>query len=153
MDFDVMLCDHAQVAGGKLFVSGASIDSIVLPPGSVPPFLVNFAAAGLVHVPWTATNTEHSLSFELLNQDGGSPLTVEEEPFRVEGEMRFNVGRPPDVAAGSEQLVPFAFNFQAVPLGSSGRYTLRFCIDGTEMRRVNVNLIVQPSPGYMPSAS
>ncbi len=74
MDVDVLLCDHAQVAG-KLFISGANIDRFLFPAGTPPPYLLNFALAGVVHVPWTATNTQHELVFTILTEDGHPPQT------------------------------------------------------------------------------
>ena len=73
MYLDVMLCDHAQVAGDKLFISGANIDRIVLPAGTPPPYVVGFSAAGLVHVPWNATNVQHVLTSSLLTEYGDAP--------------------------------------------------------------------------------
>lgn len=151
MDLDIMLCDHAQVAGEKLFIAGANIDRMSFPPGSQPPYVANFAAAGIVRVPWTATNSEHVLSFKLLTEDGHDPVMapgVELGPNGLGGEMRFNVGRPPHLASGEEQMVPFAFNFQGLPLGAPGHHVLSFSLDGTEMRRLHFSVIVQPSVGY-----
>lgn len=155
MDIDVLLCDHAQVAGDKLFISGANIDRVVIPAGSPAPYLVAFSAAGLVHVPWTATNAEHSLSFSLVTEDGQVPeLPPEMEvPVRgIGGEMRFNVGRPPQLSAGEEQNVPFAFNFQGVPLMRSGRYSVEFSLDGTPVRRVPFTVFIEPQRSFGPTA-
>jgi hypothetical protein len=151
MDLDVMLCDHAQVAGDKLFISGANIDRMQLPAGSQPPYIVNFAAAGLIRVPWTATNNEHGLAFNLVTEDGQVPTLaegIEPGPGGIGGEMRFNVGRPPQLTSGEEQMVPFAFNFQGLPLGAAGRYVVQFSIDGTESRRLPFSVTVQPPTGF-----
>lgn len=148
MDIDVMLCDHAQVVAGKLFVSGAGIDMISLPAGLEPPFVLSFAAAGLIRVPWTATNSEHKLSFHLLTEDGRKPHLAgdaAEGGSDVAGEMRFNVGRPPQLSSGDEQLVPFAFNFQGLPLMEVGRFSLNFLLDGHEERHLRIAVTVPPS--------
>lgn len=151
MDLDVMLCDHAQVAGGKLFISGANIDRMALPPGSPPPYVASFAAAGIVRVPWTATNVEHVLHFQLLTEDGQTPQLAggaETGPEGIAGEMRFNVGRPPQLPSGDEQMVPFAFNFQGLPLATPGRLVVTFSLDGNETRRLTFTVEVQPTPGF-----
>lgn len=151
MDLDVMLCDHAQVAGGKLFIAGANIDRMGLPAGTPPPYVLNFAAAGIVRVPWTATNTEHTLSFKLVTEDGQNPTLpdgVNPGPDGIRGELRFNVGRPPQLAGGEEQMVPFAFNFQGLPMAVAGRYVLEFAIDDTELRRLPLTVVVEPAPGF-----
>ena len=151
MELDVMLCDHAQVAGGKLFITGANIDRMQIPAGTPAPYVINFAAAGLVRVPWTATNTEHALTFKLVTEDGQNPqlpAAAESGPQGIGGEMKFNVGRPPQLASGDDQKVPFAFNFQGLPLMTAGRYVLAFSLDGNEERRLTFTVAVQPSPGF-----
>lgn len=150
MELDVMLCDHAQVAGGKLFITGASIDRMQIPSGMPAPYVVNFAAGGLVRVPWTATNSEHALTFELLTEDGQKPTlpAAQMGANGIGGEMRFNVGRPPQLASGDQQLVPFAFNFQGLPLMETGRYVLLFSLDGSEERRLTFTVAVEPSVGF-----
>ncbi len=156
MDLDVMLCDHAQVAGGKLFISGANIDRMAVPAGTEPPYLITFTAAGIVRVPWNATNAEHGLSFRLVTPDQQSPelaggAVVPEEG--IGGEMRFNVGRPPLLTSGDEQMVPFAFNFQGLPLAEPGRLVIAFSLDGTPVRNLIFTVAVEPTQtGFGPSA-
>lgn len=53
MDVDVLLCDHAQVAG-KLFIGVANIDRFLFPAGAPRRTPLNFALAGVVHVPTSA---------------------------------------------------------------------------------------------------
>jgi hypothetical protein len=151
VEIDAMLCDHGQVAGGKLFVSGGGIDTMHVPPHSRPPYVANFAVAGLVRVPWTATNENHTLTFKFVTEDGGhAPLPPEADPGSngVSGEMRFNVGRPPQLASGQEQVVPFAFNFEGLPLMEAGRFLLVLELDGSEARRLNFTVALEPSPGF-----
>jgi hypothetical protein len=151
MELDVMLCDHAQVAGGKLFISGANIDRANLPSGTPAPYVINFAAAGIVRVPWTATNAEHVLSFHLVTEDGGfppMPSGVVPEGQTISGEMRYNVGRPPQLTSGDEQMVPFAFNFQGLPLLAPVKLLLEFSLDGTQVRALPFTVTVEPTPGF-----
>jgi hypothetical protein len=147
MDLDVMLCDHAQVVGNKLFISGANVDRMSVPAGSPPPYLLNFAAAGIVRVPWQATNEEHTLSFNIVTQDGKPPQMAEGIAIGPEGigvQMKFNVGRPPQMTSGDEQLVPFAFQL-ALPLGAPGRFVLQFSLDGTSVRNLTFTMAVEPT--------
>ena len=156
MDLDVMLCDHAQVVANKLFISGANIDRMSVPAGTRPPYLLNFAAAGIVRVPWEATNVEHTLSFNFVTQDGQPPQMAEGVAIGPEGiamQMRFNVGRPPQMAIGDEQMVPFAFNLQGLPLGAPGRFVLAFSLDETPVRNLTFTLTVEPTTtGFGPTA-
>ena len=50
MQAHVLLCDHAQVAGNKLFISGAGISNI--------PVGVSTSLAVLIYVPWDQANTQ-----------------------------------------------------------------------------------------------
>ncbi len=139
MDLDVLLCDHAQVAGGKLFISGANIDRMQVQPGAPPPYVMNFSVAGLVMVPWTGTNREHTLAIRLITGDGEVPKLPEGAEVGTDGvggDIRFNVGRPPQVASGDDQPVPFTFTFGGLPLMEMGRYVVVFSLDGTEVRRL-----------------
>jgi len=151
MELDVMLCDHAQVAEGKLFVNGAGIDRMDVPAELPTPFVANFAVAGLVRVPWTATNAEHALKFEFVTEDGQVPALPDgADPGRngIGGEMRFNMGRPPQATSGQEQLMPFAFNFQGLPLMATGRYVVMLALDGTEVRRLSFTVSQQQATGF-----
>jgi hypothetical protein len=154
MEINALLCDHAQVAG-KLFVSGAGIDSFNMPANAPGPYVINFAIAGVVHVPWTATNQQHRLQFLVVNSDGQAPelAGAEASPEGLGGEMHFNVGRPPGLPTGDEQLVPFAFQFMGLPLVNLGLYSIQLLIDGTEVRRIpfRVSQPALPVGGYGPS--
>lgn len=148
MELDALLCDHAQVAG-KLFISGANIDSFAFPQGDPGPYLLNFAVAGVVHVPWTATNAEHRLQFLIVDGDGNTPRLgggAQAAPSGIGGEFRFNVGRPPGLPSGDEQLVPFAFQFMALPLAQPGSYSIRLLIDGTDVKSIQFRVTTPPQP-------
>lgn len=155
VEIDALLCDHAQVAG-KLFISGANIDVFNIPPATPGPYLITFAVGGVVHVPWTETNQEHRLRFSVVDADGRTPALPPGTPVPpggIGGEMVFNVGRPPGLPDGEEQLVPFAFQFVALPLAELGRYSIRLSIDGTEVRRVAFRLAKPPEPqSYGPTS-
>ncbi|MHB1009187.1 MAG: DUF6941 family protein [Propionibacteriaceae bacterium] len=153
MELEVLLCDYAEVAGGKLFISGANIDRMQVALGTPPPYVTNFGAAGLVRVPWNATNREHTLSFRLITEDGEAPQLPEGAAVGssgIGGDMRFNVGRPPQIASGDEQMVPFAFNFGGLPLMQLGRYVITFSLDGTEARRLTFTLASELTGGTGP---
>lgn len=158
MELDVMLCDHAQVAGGKLFISGANIDRMAAPAGTPAPYVLNFAAAGIVRVPWQATNAEHTLSFRFVTQDGQPPQLAEglaTGSDGIGGVMRFNLGRPPQLASGDEQMLPFAFNLQGLPLATPGRFVLVFSLDGDPVRNLPFTFALETTTmsGFGPAAT
>ncbi len=59
----MMLADHAQVADGKLFISGGGWS--VCGPGPVA-----CGVAVLFHIPWQHTNEKISFTLRLLDEDG-----------------------------------------------------------------------------------
>lgn len=153
MDVDVLLCDHAQVAG-KLFISGANIDRFVFAAETPAPYLLTFALAGVVHVPFTATNTPHELAFTIVTEDGHPPLLGSAAPGEqpsaspIAGAMQFNVGRPPTLGSGQEQLVPFAFSFQGLPFALPGRYLVQLTLDDDPVRGVPFTVHVEQAAGF-----
>ena len=53
-----ILCDFAEISGGKLFISGAGI-TVMITQNPEPPHPVTLSLAVLVRIPWTATNQQH----------------------------------------------------------------------------------------------
>jgi uncharacterized protein DUF6941 len=122
----MMLCDHAEVAEGKLFINGGGWT--VTGPGPVP-----FAIALYIEVPWDRTNTKHTFKLELLDLDGQAITTEmrdgEEHPIMAEGD--FEVGRPPGMRPGTPVAIPLAFGFPSPPpIPSGGTYVWQLSIDG-----------------------
>lgn len=148
MEIDAFLCDHAEVAEGKLFVNGAGINIMWASPE--PPHGISVAVAAVAQVPWTATNQPHSVTVRLEDQDNQPvhpwvPEMVDTQP-NVELTTTFNVGRPPMLTVGESQPVPFAFGFN-VPLESLGSYSFAILIDGTQMKRLPIRLAVMQQQG------
>jgi hypothetical protein len=142
-----MLCDFAEVSGGKLFISGAGINLIATASNDGPTYPVNIALALLVRIPWTATNQQHKLKVELLSDTpGGGPKRVAinagsapEGSEDDEGTILalFTAGRSPNMQAGEESLMPVALPMPGVPLPDMGSYYFSIFIDGTELDRVS----------------
>ena len=131
-----MLCDFAQVSGNKLFISGANIDRVSVPAGTAGPFPISLTVAGLIRVPWDATNVAHTCTIALRDEDGRPALAPGEPPTPMSGEFGFTVGRPALLAAGETQNVPFAVNFAGLPLPGRGRFGFEVSIDGVPVRTV-----------------
>jgi hypothetical protein len=148
-DIDVMLCEHAEVADNKLFINGAGINLFWV--GTAPPHVITFSLAAVVHVPYTATNQQHTLVATLVTQDGEQvhpalPAGMDSPgPIRVEA--AFNVGRPPLLLVGESQPMPLAFTLQGLPLSELGSFSVVLEIDGQEVRRLPFRLVVKPQQG------
>lgn len=61
-----MLCDFAEVSGGKLFVSGAGL-ALVSSATPTPPFRVNITLAVLGLINIGDTDLQHKMTIELVN--------------------------------------------------------------------------------------
>ncbi len=155
---DAFLADSVVAAEGKLFVQGGGWNII-----TVPTFPVRQPRIGVgifVHVPYTATNQMHSFSITLRDQDGNNPPIGESAPaFELpdgaelpDGKIRelkgaFNVGRPPFLAPGDEQVIPIALNIDGLQFKKSDVYAVVIAIDDTEVRTLSFR--VQSTTGVM----
>jgi len=113
----MMLCDHAQVAGGKLFISGGGWSVTSTPTQAM-------TIALLLQVPWGEANRRFKFSLQLLDSDGAlvsqtGPAGVL-APVVAEGELE--VGRPPGLVEGSMLDLPFALNIPPLLLQPDHRY-------------------------------
>lgn len=140
MRAQLILCDFAQVADGKLTIVGGGWNA--RGPNS------SMSIGILVGVPWTDTNEKHTWSLELLDQDGRVvELPAQAGPsrtLRIEGAIE--VGRPAGVPPGTELPVPIAVNAGRIPLGE-GAYEWRLGIDGRSDDDWRAAFRVRPAPG------
>lgn len=114
----MLLCDHAQVADGKLNIIGGGWT--VTGPQPTP-----FAIAILFQVPWDQANARHAFRLDLLDADGAP---VGDPPISVEG--HFEVGRPPGSRPGVPLEFPFAMNSGPIALEPGERFEWRLTVDG-----------------------
>lgn len=113
----MMLCDHAQVAGGKLFISGGGWSVTTTPTQ-------NSAVALLIRVPWGEANRKIKFALQLFDTDG-APVTQpgpSGAPVAVAAEGELEVGRPPGLAEGTSLDVPFALNIPPLLLQPNQRF-------------------------------
>jgi hypothetical protein len=129
MRVTMMLADHAQVADGKLYISGGGW---VL--GS--PAGLTSAIALLFHVPWERTNHQTSFMLRLVDADGHQ-LSKQgpDGPLPIEVGGTFEVGRPVSVRPGSEINVPFAISTGMLQLPPGQQFSWQLEVDG----RADVN--------------
>jgi hypothetical protein len=124
MRVTMMLADHAQVAEGKLFVSGGGWS--LAGPG---PFTSGVAL--LFSIPWERTNRKTTFSLRLVDADGHpviQPGPLGEQPIQVGGQ--FEVGRPAGVPPGTEINVPIAINTGLLQLPPGKQFTWVLEVDG-----------------------
>lgn len=133
----MMLCDHAQVADGKLFISGGgwSLTGTPTPPSAV---------AILLQVPWAQANSK--IGFKLRLVDSGREtvtqpnLTGQLAPVELVGE--FEVERPPGLPEGTQLEAPIAINIPPLLL-QPGRYTWELWIDEKRLEEWGVSFLAR----------
>ena len=118
----LMLCDHAQVAAGKLFINGGGISRFHGP--GLPP---STCIALLLLVPWEQTNAPIELDLQLLTQDGHA--VRDSEGADVRAQARTEVGRPAGIEPGVPIDLSIAFIVGGLGL-PAGRYTWRLTVNG-----------------------
>ena len=146
MEINALLCDHAESAEGKLFINGGGVNMIYVQPQ--PPFVISIFVAVVVHVPYTATNVEHTVAVRLLDEDSNrvSPWAPDGVPPQppVETVTTFNVGRPPGLTPGETQTLPLAFGLQGLPLSKLGTYVFAIEVDGQAEKQLTARVLVDP---------
>jgi hypothetical protein len=146
MEVNAVLCNYAEVQNNLLYLTGGGIDRTVVQPGSAGPWVTSVAIGLTITVPWTQTNQQHTLTIALVDSDE-HPVSVPtgpdtSEPFH--GEMHFNIGRPPMLLIGEEQIVSLAITLPGLPMPELGRYSFVISVDGTELRRLSYRIMTPP---------
>ncbi len=131
----MMLCDHAQVAEGKLFIAGGGW-SITRTPTQMS------AVAVLLQVPWGEANRKVRFSLALRDSDGRPVPQVrpdgESVPVRIDGELE--VGRPAGLPEGSALDAPLAVKIAPLAL-PAGRYVWNLTINDEEHEDWNLSFL------------
>ena len=101
MEIDyAILADHADVVGNKLYLMGGGWDWTAAPEAPAP---VRIAIACGVRIGWEETNVPIPVLITIEDDDA-------QETMRFVAEV--NVGRPPNLPAGTAQLSQMAVNIQ-----------------------------------------
>lgn len=151
MHANAMLCDFAQVNGGKLYVTGACINLVTVATPE-PPYPVGVWLAALITIPWTQTNQPHKLRVAVQDADANvipiaEPLADGSSAPEDHGAIlaRFTAGRSPIMVAGEDTLMPVALPIApAVP--HLGSFSVVIHIDGSEVNRLPLR-VASPSEG------
>ncbi len=133
---DMLLCDSAQVVGGKLYILGGGV--AVVGPKPQP-----LALALHITVPWDRANVRHDWRIELFDEDG-RPVTVNDKPVAIQG--KFEAGRPAGLRPGSPLGVSLAISLTALPLPGGKSYAFGLTIDEQTQPDWRVRFFVKPRP-------
>ncbi|MGE0601109.1 MAG: hypothetical protein AB7J35_15670 [Dehalococcoidia bacterium] len=138
MEIDyLLLAEHAEVTGSKLYLMGGGWDTMNVP--DVPANIRLTLAAG-VRVEWDETNTTIPLVVRVDDDDA-------QEVFRLDGQM--NVGRPPQLLPGTSQLSQMTFVMQ-IQLKAAGGYRITL-VAGTGEREVRRSIPFRLVKGAPPA--
>jgi hypothetical protein len=119
----LLLCDFAQVAGGKLTAVGAGW-TFTSP-------VTTHAVGILLDVPWDMANVRMSWRLELRDADGQQVAQDGPQgPVPVQAGGEIEVGRPVGTPPGTPIPVAIAIPVHGVALQPSSRYVWEFSIDG-----------------------
>ncbi|HEU4396310.1 MAG TPA: hypothetical protein VFU54_00570 [Actinomycetota bacterium] len=151
MEIEAFLADSVVSVEGKLYVQGAAWN--VLNTTQIPTRHPRIGIGVIVHVPYTATNQLHKFEIYLLDADDNElPLgDAPPEGEQPEGKIRrlggqFNVGRPPTLQPGDEQLVAMAVNIDGLEFERADAYRFVVELDGSREKFLpfRVHHVVQP---------
>jgi hypothetical protein len=124
MKVTMLLCDHAAVADGKLYINGGGWSLT----GPLP---APSAIALKIDVPWDRTNSLIRIVLTLVGEDGRQVMQAMEgafEPITIKAE--FEVGRPVGIPKGTAIEVPLAFIIPPLALQPGRRYSWDLEVDG-----------------------
>lgn len=148
MDAKVLLCDFAEVSGGKLFVSGAGL-ALISSGTPAPPFRVNITLAVLGLINIGDTDLQHKMTIELVNvgANGETRVMLSEELPDVDTADKgmiiayFVAPRSPQMLPADEWSMPMAIPLFGLGLPVLGPYYFSVRIDGREMDRTSFRVM------------
>jgi len=144
-----MLCDFAEVCGGKLFVSGAGL-ALLASPSQTPPYRINVSLAILGLINLADTDAQHKLTIELVRVTGSGDTRVTLSDDLPEGAdprdrgtilIYFMAPRSPEMMPGDEWSMPMAVPLYGLGLPDLGSYYFSVRIDGREMDRSSFRIV------------
>jgi hypothetical protein len=148
IEVDAFLCDSVEGVGQKLYAIGIAWNTILAP--QFPARHSRIGVGMIIRVPYTATNQVHTFRVSIVNEDGGKvslgdavpgiPEPFLEDDRFVNIESSFNVGRPPDLQPGDEQVVPLAVQLDQIEFPAQGLYAVTVHVDDTEMAHLPFRL-------------
>ena len=131
----LILADHAEVIGGKLYMNGGGWNRVAT-KGSFP-VTKSFSVALAIRVPWTLTNRPHKFEITVQNDDATEALAS------IGGQIE--TGRPAGIPPGSSQISQMAANWN-VTFRNPGDYVCFVKLNDIERRRDTVRRSLNANP-------
>lgn len=133
MDVTLLLCDYAESVNGKLYISGAGWNEIAA-HATAP-----IALGMIVVVPWDAANVPHTMTIELIDEDGHR-VRLGDPPQEIVQVGTLEAGRPAGMPEGSDLPIPLAFRWPLLPLPAGG-YAFVVTVDGVVAARTSFRVV------------
>jgi hypothetical protein len=156
MDAKVVMCDFAEVSGGKLFISGAGLALLASGTPTVP-YRVNITLAVLGLITPADTDVQHKMTIELVHVGTSMETRVmltDELPEGGDPADRgmiiayFVAPRSAEMLPNDEWSMPMAIPLFGLGLPELGAYYFSVRIDGREMDRTTFR-VMPPQPAQM----
>lgn len=154
MDAKLLLCDFAEVSGGKLFVSGAGL-ALLASATPAQPYRVNLSLAILGLINLDDTDAQHKMTIELVYVAGRNETRIPLADELPEGNDPADSGmfiayfvapRSGQMLPGDEWSMPMAIPMFGLGLPELGSYYFSVRVDGREMDRASFRLMPPPPP-------
>ena len=126
-----MLCDAAQVQGGKLFVLGGGFDTISA--RKLPIVHRSLTVALVAEVEPDERHRDLELLISLIDEDGND--------LGVEAKGKMKVGAPPNLPPGSSSIVPIVSPFYNVRLEEAKGYAFVVLYEDDELARITFRVV------------
>jgi hypothetical protein len=133
-----VLADAVAAVGGKHYIHGGGWDT--LSTAAFPTVHPAMGAAVRLRVPWHDTNRPIEIELDVLDADGRSILPA--PPGAPRGTL--NVGRPPELPLGDDQVLQLAFPLANLRFEEAGRYMVSFRLGGEEVARAPFRVVLNP---------
>ena len=133
-----ILADAVAAVGGKHYIHGGGWDTLTT--NGFPSVHPTMGAAMRLRVPWHDTNHPIQIELDVLDADGRSILPTPPGP----PSGTFNVGRPPELPMGDDQVFQLAFPINNLRFDAPGRYVVSFRLFGEEVARAPFRVILNP---------
>jgi len=141
MEVDAFLADSAEAVQGKVYALGIGWNTVYV--RALPSAHPRVSVGMTIRVPYTATNQNHTVLLHLESEDGEriplgeEPSEADEEPKQVfELGGQFNVGRPPLLPPGDDQVVCLALTVNNLTLEKLAMFHWVISVDGTSLKRL-----------------
>jgi hypothetical protein len=136
----LLLCDHAAVSEGKLYIHGGGWN--LTGPDPAP-----CGIAVLIEVPWDQTNQAIAFRMRLVHEDGAPVTQLTPSGVQaIEVGANVEVGRPPGVLPGTALPVPLAINLPPLALPAGRGYVWVAEVAGVQHEDWRLPFRTRPAP-------